>query len=482
MDMGGAWVNIADVLNTRRAHARGARGGAPGPRGGVEQPVADRRLAAALDRRVPATTSATGTRPRRYIPAESRRHTGGTLLLWQVGRATLALGRGDLALAEEALSVMDHAVAGMTEPQFVGPHGDHARRAGAPERGHRPRPRGDRRHDRPDRVLLGRHGPDHRGSRRRRCAWRATPASSRTTARTPRPSSHARERADALIERTRLAADIRAGRSRRRSWRRRRPSTRARRTAAAPATLWARAAAAWESLGRPYPVAYARWREAEALMAARDRDGAARGGLGRARPRAEGSGSAWLIEEIESLAARARLQLGDEAPAPAAAALERRRGRRPVRPDPARARRARPGRLRRNQPRDRRAAPHGGEDRQRARVPHPREAERALPHRGRRGCAPAGPGTSTADSARRATAAANDGTEGVRSRRLPRNTRRRQTLRTHPSMPPFAEPSACARGHRGTSTHATLVPEPPASSEAGCRGAPERGADVRCLA
>ncbi len=55
-------------------------------------------------------------------------------------------------------------------------------------------------------------------------------------------------------------------------------------------------------------------------MAARDRDRAARGRLGRPRPRAEGSGSAWLIEEIESLAARARLHLGDEAPAPAASA------------------------------------------------------------------------------------------------------------------------------------------------------------------
>ena len=57
------------------------------------------------------------------IPAPSRRHTGGTLFLWQVMRATLALGRGDLELAETALAALDGAVGGMTEPQFVAPYG-----------------------------------------------------------------------------------------------------------------------------------------------------------------------------------------------------------------------------------------------------------------------------------------------------------------------------------------------------------------------
>ena len=76
MDMGGAWVNIADVLNTRGPHPRGARGRAPGPRGRVEQPVADRRLAAALDRRVPVLPRrlgrGRGDDPRRE-PAPQRR-------------------------------------------------------------------------------------------------------------------------------------------------------------------------------------------------------------------------------------------------------------------------------------------------------------------------------------------------------------------------------------------------------------------------
>jgi DNA-binding NarL/FixJ family response regulator len=69
------------------------------------------------------------------------------------------------------------------------------------------------------------------------------------------------------------------------------------------------AAAAWEALARPYPAAYARWREAEALLAERDREGAARA-ASEALAIARRLGSAWLAEEVESLAARARLQLG----------------------------------------------------------------------------------------------------------------------------------------------------------------------------
>ena len=77
MDMGGAWVNIADVLNVDGPHPRGARGGARGPRGRVEQPVADRRLAAAVDRRVPVLPGRLGRGggdDSRREPAPQRRH------------------------------------------------------------------------------------------------------------------------------------------------------------------------------------------------------------------------------------------------------------------------------------------------------------------------------------------------------------------------------------------------------------------------
>ena len=68
------------------------------------------------------------------------------------------------------------------------------------------------------------------------------------------------------------------------------------------------AAAAWEELGRPYPAAVARWRAAEALTAAGERE-AAGAEAGAAREVAERLGAGWLAEEAEGLIARARLPL-----------------------------------------------------------------------------------------------------------------------------------------------------------------------------
>ncbi len=77
--------------------------------------------------------------------------------------------------------------------------------------------------------------------------------------------------------------------------------------------LWAAAAKAWQRLGEPYPTAYARWREAEALLL---------GGLVReqvepslraAHATASELGAASLRAEIEALARRGRLNLGTDA-------------------------------------------------------------------------------------------------------------------------------------------------------------------------
>ena len=73
---------------------------------------------------------------------------------------------------------------------------------------------------------------------------------------------------------------------------------------------WIEAAARWDVLGRPYPAAVARWRHAEALVAAGDRDAAATVG-GAAMAAAERLGATWLAGELESLAARGRLRLCD---------------------------------------------------------------------------------------------------------------------------------------------------------------------------
>jgi DNA-binding CsgD family transcriptional regulator/predicted negative regulator of RcsB-dependent stress response len=83
---------------------------------------------------------------------------------------------------------------------------------------------------------------------------------------------------------------------------------------------WRRAAEAWVEIERPYPVAFARWREAEALAAADDRAGAAEA-ASAALAAADKLGSEWLAREIRTLGERARLDLGVvRADAPAAAA------------------------------------------------------------------------------------------------------------------------------------------------------------------
>jgi DNA-binding CsgD family transcriptional regulator/tetratricopeptide (TPR) repeat protein len=75
---------------------------------------------------------------------------------------------------------------------------------------------------------------------------------------------------------------------------------------------WRTAAAAWESRPAPYKVAYARRREAEALLAAgADRAEAAEPLLAAAATARE-LGAAGLLCDIERLAARAGIRLGDE--------------------------------------------------------------------------------------------------------------------------------------------------------------------------
>jgi DNA-binding CsgD family transcriptional regulator len=71
---------------------------------------------------------------------------------------------------------------------------------------------------------------------------------------------------------------------------------------------YARAAAAWEEVGRAEPVARMRWREAEALAAAGDREAATEAAR-IAHAVARRVGAAWLRTEVELLVARARLAL-----------------------------------------------------------------------------------------------------------------------------------------------------------------------------
>jgi DNA-binding CsgD family transcriptional regulator len=76
---------------------------------------------------------------------------------------------------------------------------------------------------------------------------------------------------------------------------------------------WAAAAAAWDGLGRPHRTAYARWRQAEALLRAGGRTVEVRDVLRTAA--ASAHGHAPLIAEIRALARLARLDLRDGPPA-----------------------------------------------------------------------------------------------------------------------------------------------------------------------
>jgi DNA-binding NarL/FixJ family response regulator len=81
--------------------------------------------------------------------------------------------------------------------------------------------------------------------------------------------------------------------------------------------LWRAAAAAFDALGEPYPTAYARLREAEAVLVTGGERARATGALAAARRVADALGAAPLRDSAEALARRARLEVGG-APAPTA--------------------------------------------------------------------------------------------------------------------------------------------------------------------
>ena len=76
---------------------------------------------------------------------------------------------------------------------------------------------------------------------------------------------------------------------------------------------WGAAAAAWRALARPAPVAYARYREAAAILAARGSRDEARRALAESAAIAEALGAAPLARDIRVLATHARLDLTEAA-------------------------------------------------------------------------------------------------------------------------------------------------------------------------
>ncbi len=227
---------------------------------------------------------------------------------WSIFRfmveAEVALGQGDYELAEQRLRRAEPVVASSTEPQWIGWFG-------ALE--------GELRRRRYD-LMGARAAVEHALGRLEVCTddvqriARASAVGARVETDIARRAHDLRERTqerDALarlrIHLSRLDAAAQEGGPVEAAWQavgkaemacaRRRDS----------AGLWRRAAEHWEAISRPYHAAITRWREAEAAVEAGERE-QAQHPAAQALQTAHRLGSRWLVEEVESLIARARLQ------------------------------------------------------------------------------------------------------------------------------------------------------------------------------
>jgi ATP/maltotriose-dependent transcriptional regulator MalT len=312
-----AYINLADVLhmNGRTADALAVA------REGLETSAPNTRAHDWLTMNVVELSYYLGRwdKARELLPPSSRRRSGTQLFVWQMARAMLALGAGDLDGARVELDGMEQPARESTEPQFVGAYG--WMRAELERRG--------------GNIDLARAAVDDALDQIEYCSDDVAriagvagigvrvEADAATLARDTRDAEAERialERAEAQLARLRLTAE--AGGPVERAELAGGEAEHGRATGNGEPALWSAAAETWEVLGRPYRRLYARWREAEALVGADDR-GAAGGIASEALRSARELGSDWVVAELESLAARARLRLlGPAKPAGSPAASE----------------------------------------------------------------------------------------------------------------------------------------------------------------
>ena len=241
----------------------------------------------------------------RALPEPGRRFDDRTMLVIELGRLQLAMGRGEHAEAAEWIERMRPTLEDSTEPQFFGPVGglqaELLRRLGD--------------HDGAREVverLLGRlENRTDEGARLGSLAASgvAVEADAAERARDvadDREATQALGRLRVLLERVRAAADN--GGPIQRAQRATAEADAARASGADDPALWVAATAAWAALERPYPAALDRWREAEAHLARDDRDAAAEAARA-ALETARRLGAGWLTREVEGLASRGRLPL-----------------------------------------------------------------------------------------------------------------------------------------------------------------------------
>ena len=246
-----------------------------------------------------------------------RRHpTGNGLVNFDLRRAELALGRGRHEEARELLEEAGRVGAEMDEPQFVGVLGalraELERRDGDLESARRTAA------DTVDRLPSS--SEERVRLARVSAVGAAVEADAAQRARDlgdDEAERLARDLADGHVDRTPAPADARLPLES--AWSLVARAERERATGPADPDAYAAAAARWTELGRPYPAAFMRFRQAEALVEAGER-ATATGFAREAHATATALGAGWLRGEIEGLAARARLRLGDAAGATASSA------------------------------------------------------------------------------------------------------------------------------------------------------------------
>lgn len=254
---------------------------------------------------------------RELLPPQSRRRYGSQLFVWHMCRAVLALGEGDLETARVELDGMEVHARESTEPQFVGAYGwmraELERRCGN--------------------IDPARAAVDDALDQIEYCSDDVTriagvaglgvrvEGDAATLARDRRDSEAeqvARKRAEEHLARLRLTGE--AGGPVERAELVGGEAEHGRAVGEDEPASWAAAAEVWAELERPYRRVYSSWRQAEALVHADDRAAAATVASEALRSARE-LGSDWLVAELESLAARARLRLlGPAKPAGDAAA------------------------------------------------------------------------------------------------------------------------------------------------------------------
>jgi ATP/maltotriose-dependent transcriptional regulator MalT len=298
-----AYINLADVLHVsgRTADALAVA------QEGLETSAPDTRAHDWLTMNVVEFSYYLGrwAEARELLPPQSRRRFGSQLFVWRMSRVVLALGSGDLDSARVDLDGMELPAHESTEPQFVGAYGwmraELERRSGNidPARAAVDEALDQIEYCSDDVVRIA--GVAAMGVR--------VEADAATLARDRRDEEAeqvALKRAGEHLDRLKLTGE--AGGPVERAELAGGEAEHSRAVGDDDPALWAAAAEAWEELARPYGRVYARWRQAEALVRADDRAGAASVASEALRSARE-LGSDWLVAELESLAARARLRL-----------------------------------------------------------------------------------------------------------------------------------------------------------------------------